>query len=175
MNKNIEISDIFEKIADALEFKGENVFKIKAYRKASKIISELSEDIFDIWKNKRFGEIDGIGKSMAEKIEEFLSTGKIQKYQELMSQIPEGLLDLLKIQNIGTKTLLIFFDDNDISNRVRLICDYSEYSFIKADFDGRYKSTGKDNWEYDEGSETFSVIIEEKEWYFVVHIKKKLK
>ena len=79
------------------------------------------------------------------------------------------------VNNAGTKTLLIFFDDNDISNRVRLICDYSEYSFIKADFDGRYKSTGKDNWEYDEGSETFSVIIEEKEWYFVVHIKKKLK
>ncbi|HDD64498.1 MAG TPA: hypothetical protein ENF61_00075, partial [Firmicutes bacterium] len=45
MNKNQEIAEIFEKIADALEFKGENLFRVNAYRKAARVLSELPEDI----------------------------------------------------------------------------------------------------------------------------------
>ena len=79
------------------------------------------------------------------------------------------------VNTAGTKTLLVFFDENDVSARVRLVSDYSELNFVKADFDTRYKKTGKTGWEYKEGNDTYSVTLEEKEWYFVVHIKKKAK
>jgi hypothetical protein len=79
------------------------------------------------------------------------------------------------VNSAGTKTLLVFFDDLDISTGVRLVSDYSEYSFMKTDFDNKYKKTGRAGWEYKEDRETFAVTIEEKEWYFVVYIKKKTK
>jgi hypothetical protein len=77
------------------------------------------------------------------------------------------------VNSAGTKTLLVFFDEEDISTGVRLVSDYSELSFTKADFDKQYKKTGKDSWEYRKGEDLFSVQIEEKEWYFVIHVKKK--
>ncbi|MCM8762414.1 MAG: helix-hairpin-helix domain-containing protein [Candidatus Omnitrophica bacterium] len=73
MGKNTEIADIFERIADALEFKGELVFKVNAYRKAARVLREFSGDISAIHPS----EIEGIGKGMVEKIEEYLKTGNI--------------------------------------------------------------------------------------------------
>ncbi len=116
MSKNKELSSIFEKIADILELKGENIFKVKAYRRAAKIILELPQDIESLWKREGKFQIEGIGKSMEQKIVEYLSTGKIQKYQELLSEFPEGLLDLLKIQNLGPRTLLVAYEKLGVKN-----------------------------------------------------------
>lgn len=77
------------------------------------------------------------------------------------------------VNSSGTKTLLVFFDKNDISTKVRLVSDYTEFSSMNADFDARYKKTGKKGWEYKENNNTFSVTIEEQEWYFVVQTEKK--
>lgn len=112
MGKNTEIADIFEKIADALEVKGDIIFKINAYRKAAKVLREYSEDISAIEPT----EIAGIGKGMAEKIEEYLKTGKIKKYEEVMADIPEGLLELLNISNVGPKTLQLLHKERGVNN-----------------------------------------------------------
>lgn len=112
MGKNTEIADIFEKIADALEVKGDIIFKINAYRKAAKVLREYSEDISAIEPT----EIAGIGKGMAEKIEEYLKTGKIKKYEEVMADIPEGLLELLNISNVGPKTLQLLHKELGVNN-----------------------------------------------------------
>jgi len=109
MNKNQEIAQIFEKIADALEFKGENLFRVNAYRKAARVLSELPDDIEEIWKKGKLNEIPGIGKGMAEKIDEYLKTGKMKKYEEAISGIPEGLLELLNVPNLGPKTLSLAY------------------------------------------------------------------
>jgi len=103
--KNKEITIIFSRIADALEIKGETGFKVIAYRKASRILDDLTEDIKDISKEKRLQEISGIGSGIAKKIEEYLKTGYMKKLDEALSDIPEGLLELLNIQNIGGKTV----------------------------------------------------------------------
>lgn len=103
--KNKEIAIIFSRIADALEIKGETGFKVIAYRKASRILEDLTEDIKDISKEKRLQEISGIGSGIAKKIEEYLKTGYMKKFDEALSDIPEGLLELLNIQNIGGKTV----------------------------------------------------------------------
>lgn len=107
MKKNKEIASIFNQIADALEYKGENVFRVVAYRKAARIIDELTEDIEELLKSNRLKNLAGIGEGMAKKIEEYLKTGKMQKYLEVTKDIPPALLELLNIQNLGPKTLAL--------------------------------------------------------------------
>ncbi|MFH1288791.1 MAG: DNA polymerase/3'-5' exonuclease PolX [bacterium] len=101
--KNREISVLFEHIADILELKGENIFRINAYRKASRILQDLSEDIEEIDKQGKLKEIAGIGSGMIEKIEEFLNTGKIKRYEELKKEVPDGLVSLLSVPGLGPK------------------------------------------------------------------------
>lgn len=107
MKKNREIAGIFNQIADALEYKGENVFRVVAYRKAARVLEELTEDVEELLKSGRLKTLPGIGEGMAEKIEEYLKTGKMQKYIEATKGIPQSLLELLNIQNLGPKTLAL--------------------------------------------------------------------
>jgi len=116
MSKNTEIAEIFEKIADALEFKGDSTFRIGAYRKAARIIKELPEEIEDIWKKGELENIPGIGKGMAEKIDEYLKTGKMKKYEETMKGIPEGIIELLDIPNLGPRTLNLAYNKLNVKN-----------------------------------------------------------
>jgi len=105
--KNGELSKIFSEIADALEFKGDNRFKIIAYRKVSSVLADLTEDVAVLAEKGRLREIPGIGEGIAKKIEEYLATGIMKKHEEALSQIPKDLLNLLKIQNLGPKTLAL--------------------------------------------------------------------
>ncbi|MEW6088221.1 MAG: DNA polymerase/3'-5' exonuclease PolX [bacterium] len=101
--KNHEIAVIFEHIADILELKGENRFRINAYRKASRILHDLTENIEDVDREGRLKEISGIGAGMTEKIEEYLKDGKIERYEELKKEIPNGLVTLLSVSGLGPK------------------------------------------------------------------------
>jgi DNA polymerase (family 10) len=103
--KNRELAAIFSRIADALEIKGEIGFKILAYRKAARILEELNEDIETMARERKLEEIPGIGSGIAAKIEEYLQTGGMKKCEEALSEIPETLLSLLEIQNVGAKTV----------------------------------------------------------------------
>jgi len=106
-SKNKELAKIFSRIADALELKGANVFRIVAYRKAARVLEDLVEGIEVLNKQGRLVELPGIGKAIAEKINEYLSTGKMKKYKEVTKGIPNTLLDMLDIQNLGPKTLAL--------------------------------------------------------------------
>ena len=101
--KNHEIAVIFEQIADILELKGESIFKINAYRKASRILQDLTMDIEEIAGQGRLKEIAGIGGGSIEKIGEFIKTGKIEKYEELKKEVPSGLVSLLSVPGLGPK------------------------------------------------------------------------
>jgi len=103
--KNKELAALFSRIGDALEIRGETGFKVIAYRKASRILEDLTEDIETIAKEKKLQDIPGIGSGIAQKIEEYLQTGQMKKYTEVLSSIPEGLLKLLEIQSLGAKTI----------------------------------------------------------------------
>ena len=105
--KNLEISEIFSNMADILELKGDNIFKINAYRKASRILKDLQEDVQDLQKANSLKEIPGFGKAIVAKIEEYLSSGKIIRFEELKSEISKGLIKLLKIRNLGPKTVVL--------------------------------------------------------------------
>ncbi len=114
--KNKEIAQIFYRIADALEFKGEQVFRILAYRKAARIIEELSEDIEVLNKEGKLKDIPGIGEGIAKKIDEYIKTGVMKKYHEAMAGIPQELLELLNIQNLGPKTLKLANEKLGVKN-----------------------------------------------------------
>jgi len=114
--KNKELAVIFSRIGDALEIKGETGFKVIAYRKASRILEDLTEDIEDISKEKKLQEIPGIGSGIAKKIEEYLNTGHMKKFDEALSDIPEGLLELLNIQNLGGKTVHLAYRELGVKN-----------------------------------------------------------
>jgi len=109
--KNKEIAGIFNQIADALEFKGENLFKVLAYRKAARILEELADDVAEISARGRLLELPGIGRAIAEKIAEYLSTGRMKKFEEATRGIPPSLLELLNIQHIGPKTLALAYKE----------------------------------------------------------------
>lgn len=99
-----EIARIFDQIADVLEFKGENVFRIRAYRRAAQRLESLGEDLQELSRGKRLTEIPGIGTDLAAKIDEYLSTGNIRYADELRRLVPKGLFELLGVPGIGPKT-----------------------------------------------------------------------
>ncbi len=109
--KNKEVADILERLGMLLEIKGELIFKIRAHYKAAENILALSEDVETLADEKRLTDIPGIGTALAEKITEYCKTGKVKAYQELTKEIPETLLDVVKIPSIGPKKAKLFFDE----------------------------------------------------------------
>ncbi|MCK4351879.1 DNA polymerase/3'-5' exonuclease PolX [candidate division WOR-3 bacterium] len=118
--RNRELAIIFSKIADAFELKGELPFKILAYRKVARILEDLTEDIEIIWKKGDLRKIPGVGEGIAKKIDEYLHTGEMRKYEETMRDIPEGLLSLLSIQGVGAKTLKLAHRELKVNNKADL-------------------------------------------------------
>ena len=114
--KNHTIADMFNKMADVLEFQGEIPFKVNAYRKAARTIKDLHEDIENIWKESRLNAVPGVGAGLAKKIDEFLRTGRMTKYDEIIQSAPSDLIDLLEIQNLGPKTLALAHETFHIRN-----------------------------------------------------------
>lgn len=114
--KNQEVARIFNDIADILEIKGENPFRIRAYRKAAQNIESLSQDLGSLIEEKKLEEIPGIGKDLAQKIEEIISTGRLRFHEDLKKEIPEGLVDLLSVPGLGPKTAKLLYDKLRIKN-----------------------------------------------------------
>jgi len=114
--KNKELADLFEKMADILEFKGENPFKISAYRKASRIIGDLTQDIEEIAESGKLKDVPGIGEGMAQKVLEYLKTGKISKFEEVKKGVPDELIAIMDIPGMGPKTLSMLHKEKRISN-----------------------------------------------------------
>lgn len=118
--KNKELADLFEKMADIFEFKDENPFKISAYRKASRILGDLTEDIGEVAGRGELKKIPGIGEGMAQKIEEYLKTGKVSKYEEVKKEVPDELIAIMGIPGMGPKTLALIHKERGVGNLSQL-------------------------------------------------------
>ena len=114
--KNLEIAQVFREIAKILEIKGENVFRIRAYDRGAQNIEALPEAIEDYVAQDRLSEIPGIGPDLSGKIREYLSTGKVEMYEDLKKAVPEGVLELLNIPSIGPKTAKLLYEKLKIKN-----------------------------------------------------------
>jgi len=114
--ENYEIARIMHELADLLEIKGESYYKVNAYRNASRVIDALDEPVKKLWKEGRLKEIPGIGKNIATKIDELLTTGNMKKYQELLNEIPHGLLEVITLPGIGPKRARMLNEELGITN-----------------------------------------------------------
>ena len=104
---NAEIAKVFEDIADFLELKGENVFKIRAYQRAARAINHLPKEIeVMVGLGEDLKAIPGVGEAIARKITELLTTGKLEYYEKLRAEFPPGISTLLTIPGIGPKTAM---------------------------------------------------------------------
>ncbi len=107
---NREVADVFSRIGDMMDILGENRFKVLAYRRASENILSLGQDIHAYWEAGTLQEIPGIGKAIAEKIDELLTTGRLEFYERLQDQVPTGVVSLLEIPDVGPKTAKLLWE-----------------------------------------------------------------
>ena len=80
--KNAELARLFTDFAGLLEAETENPFRFRAYRKVAKMLEELDEDIEVVATQDRLLDLPGVGGAIADKIVEYLDTGKVQRYEE---------------------------------------------------------------------------------------------
>ncbi len=113
---NLEISWVFLEIADLLEIKGANPFKIRSYRQASRLLASLDEDISVYWAENRLTELPGIGQALAAKIHELLDTGQLTYLKELRQEVPAQLRQLLLIPGVGPRTVHTIHEHLGIAN-----------------------------------------------------------
>jgi DNA polymerase (family 10) len=109
--KNRELADLFDELADLLEIQGEQVFRVNSYRRAARVVKDLSEDIETVAAKGELGDLPGIGKGMAEKINEYLKDGKISLHTEMLASMPAGLPGLLKIPGMGPKKVALVWKE----------------------------------------------------------------
>ncbi len=108
--RNKEVAEKFYELAKMAELAGDNPFKIRAYLEAARRIENLTVPIEELAKEGKLTEIKGIGASIAEKINQYLREGKIEKLEELKKKIPETLLEIEKIPGMGAKRAKLLYE-----------------------------------------------------------------
>ena len=120
--RNKKLANIFVEMSTIYEFLGiENRFRVMAYRKASYELENMTEDISEHLPVKNLVKLRGIGISIAQKIEEFLDTGKIETYEQLKKKVPHDFIDLLKIKGLGPETLKRLHRELNINTKSELL------------------------------------------------------
>ncbi len=120
--KNQEIAKILFEIGDFLEL-NEIPFKPKAYQQAAIILDSMEEDVAEIYKReglKGLENIPAIGKSIAEKIEEYLKTGKIAYYKDIKKTSPIDFEELIKVEGLGVRRIKKLYDELGVKNLASL-------------------------------------------------------
>ena len=119
MNKN-EIAAVLVEIAEILEIKGENPFKVRAYYNAARTLEGLTEDLSALIQSKQLTELPGIGKNLADHIIELHQTGKLKEYDKIIKSVPEGIFEILKIPGVGPKKVRVLWEKLGITSILHL-------------------------------------------------------
>ncbi|MDZ4670076.1 MAG: DNA polymerase/3'-5' exonuclease PolX [Phototrophicales bacterium] len=116
MLTNRDIAKIFETCADLLQLKGENIHRYLSYRRAAETIRELPRDLRAISAENGLEALPNIGKTLADKIDEMLTHGKLAFYEKLIKEIPLGLVDIMNINGVGPKKAMLFYQELGITS-----------------------------------------------------------
>ncbi len=112
---NREVAALFEQIADMLAIRGDSIHRVLAYRRAGENIRELNQDLKQILSDGKLTDIPGIGSTLADKIKELLTTGKLEFYDRLSLEIPPTLVEMLRLEGIGPKRVKQIYTDLGIT------------------------------------------------------------
>jgi DNA polymerase (family 10) len=114
---NKAIANVFYETADLMEINGDDSFRIRSYRRAAEVIEGLPQQVSGlIDEPKKLLEIPGIGKGMAANIQELCRSGKLGPHQDLLVKYRPSMLELLKIQGLGPKTIALLWSAFQVSD-----------------------------------------------------------
>jgi DNA polymerase (family 10) len=110
---NSDISDVFDHVADLLEYQGGNVFRVRAYRNAARTISAMVESLASVRQDpgRALTDIEGIGADLAGKIATLLDTGRLPLLDDLEAKIPAVVFELMRVPGLGPKKVKALVDD----------------------------------------------------------------
>jgi DNA polymerase (family 10) len=114
---NNDVVEIFDELADLLEIKGENQFRVRAYRNAARTVAGLTRSVADLAaEEKGLDGIPGIGKDLAEKIRTIVATKKLPLLEDMKKELPEGLSTLMKVRGLGPKKIATLYKELQIAS-----------------------------------------------------------
>ena len=114
---NKAIANVFYETADLMEINGDDSFRIRSYRRAAEALEGTPQQVSALLDEpKKLLEIPGIGKGMAANIQELCRDGKLAQHQELLQKYRPSMLELLKIQGLGPKTIALLWSAFQVSD-----------------------------------------------------------
>jgi DNA polymerase (family X) len=134
-----DVSSILDEMAVLLELSGANPFRARAYSNAARTLKGLTEDLEQLVREDRLGEVQGIGKGLTGNITELVTTGSLGDYDELKASLPEGLPEIVKLPGLGPKRVKRIYDDLGVTNLGEL--EYACRENRLASLDGFGKKT----------------------------------
>src|SRR5215510_1601917 len=116
MALNQQLADLFQSLASLMELKGENQFKVIAFQKVSRIIKESNIDFRKCMEEGTLCDVEGIGKSSQQIIEEYINSGKSTVLDEMTKEVPQGLVALMQVEGLGAKTINLLWKERGITS-----------------------------------------------------------
>ena len=113
---NHRVAAIFAEMADILAIQGANYHRIMAYRRAAENIAALGRPLEELWRAEELESIPGIGKTLATKIDELMRTGRLEAYEKLKAQVPEGVVAMLAIPDVGPRKAALFWKELGVTS-----------------------------------------------------------
>lgn len=142
MSLNAQLSDLFSTMADIMDIKGENSFKVLAFRKVSRVLKDLTADVSKLVAEGKLAGVEGIGKSSQRIIEQWVSEGKSDDYEEIKQGVPAGLLPLLQVEGLGPKTIALLWKERGITGEAELLKAINEGTLLGIKGIGEKKLAG---------------------------------
>jgi DNA polymerase (family 10) len=116
---NSRVAEIFTAIAEILELRGENPFRIRAYQRAARTVEGYTKDVAALSPEDLL-KLPGVGKDLASKIQEIAQTGSLKEYESLRTEVPAGILSLISVPGLGPKTARLFYEKLKVTDMDQL-------------------------------------------------------
>ncbi|MGV3486001.1 MAG: helix-hairpin-helix domain-containing protein, partial [Planctomycetaceae bacterium] len=133
---NAKIADTFDELAELLEFRGENPFRVRAYRNGARAIRDLDESVQAIVADpsRSLADIPGIGATLAEKTRVLIETGSLPQLEALRQEVPESVLAMTRIPGLGAKKAAVLRRELSIDSLedLRKACEAGEVRKLKG-------------------------------------------
>lgn len=133
---NAEIASIFDHVADLLEYQGSNVFRVRAYRNAARLVQGIVEPLTSIRdaSDRSFLELDGIGKDLAQKLETLLDSGQLPMLKQLEEEVPKVVFDLMRVPGLGPKKVKLLMASLELESLkdLEVACQEGRVSLLKG-------------------------------------------
>lgn len=131
---NKQVAAVLDEIAILLELSGENPFKVRSYSNVARAVEQLDIEIETLVAEKRLREVKGVGESLEQKLEELLTTGRLEYLENLRKKFPATLFDFFRIPGLGAKRIQTIYKDLGIKtlDELEAACTSDHLSQIKG-------------------------------------------